>query len=85
MPIYDFICPKCTKTFERILPSNCLTAECECGDSAVRQMPAPKIFTTIIPTTMTSKKNKAGYQHSHGDRPKTPGKIQVGYTGPSKA
>jgi DNA-directed RNA polymerase subunit RPC12/RpoP len=77
MILHDFECTRCFKIFEALVRSDERETACECNYSAVRIMSAPKTFHEIVPTTLTSKKRKAGYQHSHADRPKTPGKIQV--------
>lgn len=78
MILHDFACPHCGTTFEQLVKRDDRHTECtSCGQQADRIMSAPKMFTEIVPTTLTSKKRKAGYQHSHADRPKTPGKIQV--------
>lgn len=77
MILHDFHCDHCDKTFEELVKSDQRVTACTCGQDANRIMSAPKTFHEIVPTTNTSKKLKAGYQHSHADRPKTPGKIQV--------
>ena len=90
MPLYDFECPACGHHFEDIAKLDDKdTVTCPlCTEGWVakgnHRIGATKTFTTIIATTPHSKKYKAGYVHSHGDRPKTEGKIQVGYTGTSK-
>lgn len=85
MPLYDFSCDR-GHSFEAIVKTDITQLACTesgCYDIATRHMPATKSFTTIVATTKTSKKYKAGYQHTH-NRPKTPGKIQVGYSGEKK-
>lgn len=79
MMLYDFRCLSCEVVFEDLVAANQTTVQCpEClSPSAERMIPAPAVFHEIVPTSKTSKKRKAGYVHSHGDRPKTPGKIQV--------
>lgn len=77
MILYDFVCTHCNTVFEDLVPSGTTEALCACNYTAFRMMPAPKTFTAIVPTSLHSKKRKAGFVHSHGDRPKTPGKIQV--------
>ncbi len=81
MKLYDFECLACRHQFEALVRGDLLPPcpSCENGGTQ-RLMSAPKLFTTIVPDYPGSKKKKAGYTHSHGDRPKTPGKIQVGYT-----
>lgn len=50
-----------------------------CGLAGKRLISAPAIPSHIVVDYPGSKKHKAGYQHSHGDRPGT--KIQVGSGG----
>lgn len=84
MILHDFECTRCHKTFEELVHRDACETTCpDCNYSALRIMSAPKTFHEIVPTTLTSKKRKAGYQHSHADRPKTPGKIQVSVPGKS--
>lgn len=77
MILHDFVCTHCNSCFEALVQSDERETPCACGYTAGRVMSAPKTFHEIVPTTLTSKKRKAGWVHSHGDRPKTPGKIQV--------
>lgn len=52
----------------------------ECGEpSHFVFTKAPVLFSTIIPTYPGALKQKAGYVHSHGDKPAT--RTQVGYGG----
>ncbi len=41
-------------------------------------------FNTIVPMHRTSLKNKAGYVHTHGDRPAEKGSVSVPRTGEIK-
>lgn len=78
----NFGCVRCLHYFEDLHDSKDESGPpCpKCGwKKTQRFMGAPKVFSTIVPTTKKSKKLKAGYVHTHGDRPKTPGKVQVGY------
>lgn len=83
MPMYDFECPACGHRFEDIAKLEDRVRCPSCAESISvsdnHLMPATKTFTTIVATTRTSKKYKAGYVHSHGDKPAT--KIQVGASG----
>jgi len=82
MPLYDFTCPTCNTVFEALAGVEKTSLECRaegCGGLATRQMPATHSFSVIQATHLRSKKLKAGTIHSHGDKPKTPGKISVGY------
>lgn len=81
--LFDFSCPACGVVFEALcdreqqeLPCR---AEGSCAGMAERQIPATTSFTVITPTHLRSKPLKAGTVHSHGPRPKSPGKISVGY------
>jgi transposase len=83
MPIYDLTCPNCEHKEADALYS---IAEVEagikcpkCDTVMVRDNAAPNIFTTIVPTTKTSKPLKAGHQHKYVNRPAE--KTQVGYGG----
>jgi hypothetical protein len=78
----DFFCVDCQEDFEALVRDGQLPVHEKCNNSNVEtRVSGGRIFTTIVATTTSSKKYKAGYQHTHADRPKTPGKIQVGYTG----
>ena len=82
MPLYDFHCPSCDARFETIVPSTEETVACQgegCTGKADRLMPAGHSFLVIQATHLKSKALKAGYVHSHADKPKTPGKISIGY------
>ena len=84
MPLYDFTCSACHYEFEAIVPSSEETTKCRegtCEGTAGRHTPATHSFSLIQATHLKSKKLKAGHVHTHGDRPKTPGKIQVGWNG----
>lgn len=79
MPIYDFVC-KCGAELKNELAKIDEEISCpECGETMVRQMGAPNIFTTIIPTYPGSQKHKAGHVHKFTNRPAT--KTQIGYGG----
>lgn len=71
MPLYDFACNRCQTSFEAIRPASAAPPPCEaCGaEDVVRFMPAPKSFNTIVATTPTSRRYKAGYAHLY-NRPK---------------
>ena len=88
MPMYDMHCPNCHARFEDIAKLEdkveCPACHASFPCEGNHYMGIAKPFSTIVPTTATSKKYKAGYVHSHGNRPKTEGKIQVGYNGTPK-
>lgn len=81
--LFDFNCATCGETFEALVQPENTEITCRgtdgCSGVAIRLMPATTSFTLIQATHNKSLKLKAGFVHSHGDRPKTPGKIQVGY------
>lgn len=81
LPLFDFVCASCEAKFEAIVKSGVDDTACrECGTGVATRVPSPfALFSTIVPSYPGCKKKKAGYVHSHGNRPKTPGKIQVGY------
>ena len=92
MPMHDFKCEKCEEIFEELVPiiknedgteHVPTTVTCECGAVAHRIFTgAPKQLTKIIPSYPGCLKNKAGYVHSHGDKPAK--KLQSGYGGVTK-
>jgi putative FmdB family regulatory protein len=69
--MYDYGCAVCGHQFEAFVDPD-TDVECpECHESpAVRRTTGGHLFTVIKATTLTSKKYKAGYQHSHTNRPK---------------
>jgi putative FmdB family regulatory protein len=75
MPMYDYRCEneKCGKVTDDIVPAGTEVIECsECGAEASRIfIKSPPILTTIIPAYSGCKKHKAGYSHTHADRPRT--------------
>lgn len=81
MPLYDFVCEACDTKFEAIVKYGVDDTPCqECAAGNAKRVPSTfAMFNTIVPSYPGCKKKKAGYIHSHGNRPKTPGKIQVGY------
>ena len=79
MPQYDFECDACGLTYEDLVKSDELSPCPTCKKPNKHLMPATHTFTTIVATTLTSKKFKAGYQHQYVNRPAT--KIQVGASG----
>jgi putative FmdB family regulatory protein len=80
--LHEFHCNDCGQGFESLVKKDQVPQCSNCtSTNNTKLISATKSFTTIIPDYPGSKKKKAGYIHSHGDKPKTPGKIQVGYTG----
>jgi putative FmdB family regulatory protein len=83
MPLHDFECIACGSMFEEIVPAGMHRCPCpECGAEGEKvYTKSPPILTAIIPAYPGCKKQKAGYAHSHADRPAT--KIQsTGWTAP---
>ena len=69
--MFDFICPACDHQFDALVRDDTDVACPECHESpATKRLSGGHLFTVIKATTLTSKKYKAGYQHSHIDRPK---------------
>ena len=80
MLMYDFECTKCHHQFEELTVIKETKSVCpECKGDAQRIVSIPHQLHTIIPAYPGCKKQKAGYVHTHGNRPAT--KIQSGYGG----
>jgi putative FmdB family regulatory protein len=83
VPVYDYACPKGCEDYEvrcsiadRALPHPCPLCG-EHGKQVILTVPAmPKVIVVDYPG---SKKHKAGFVHSHGDKSAT--KTQVGFGG----
>jgi hypothetical protein len=74
----NFGCLKCGHVQEELLHGNYTAGapytaddvKCEeCGGKMSPEVPATHTFSTIVPTTNTSKRHKAGYVHQYVDRP----------------
>jgi len=78
LKMFDYGCAACGHNFEALVRDDA-DVECpECHESpATRRATGGHIFTVIKATTTTSKKYKAGYQHSHTNRPKEKISVQV--------
>ena len=71
LKMFDYGCPACGHQFETLVREDAEVTCPECQESpATRRPTGGHLFTTIKATTLTSKKYKAGYQHSHTNRPK---------------
>lgn len=81
--LFDFQCETCGCQFEALVQPEEKSVKCRnetpCEAAAERLVPATTSFTVIQATHGKSKKLKAGFVHSHGDRPKSKGKISIGY------
>lgn len=74
----DFQCRVCAHQFEALVRDDELVACPECHESPADRRPSGgHLFTVIKATSLTSKKYKAGYQHSHTNRPKEKISVQV--------
>jgi putative FmdB family regulatory protein len=71
LKMFDFICDPCGHQFDALVEGD-NSVECpKCHESpATKRLSGGHQFVVIKATTLTSKKYKAGYQHSHTDRPK---------------
>lgn len=76
--LFDYSC-ECGNTEEHLTDGTENIRCTLCGMLMERVLGAPHIFTTIVPTTRTSKRLKAGYVHKFANKPAT--KTQVGYGG----
>ena len=78
MPMYDFVCACGTETEEIIDLDECSTMKCPACSKTMQRIwkKSPALPTTIIIAYPGSKRLKAGYVHTHGDRPAT--KLQSG-------
>jgi len=78
LKMFDFICPVCDHKFDALVRDDDETECPSCHESpATRRLSGGHQFVVIKATTLTSKKYKAGYQHSHTDRPKEKISVQV--------
>lgn len=74
--LHNFQCNTCGKLFEDLV-QGVAKAECPCGSSDTRLMPAAmKTFSVIQATTPTAKRYKAGYVHRY-HRPAEKISVQV--------
>ncbi len=78
MPLYDFRCTECSHEEEVLCKAGEDSQECsKCGAPAKKfWKQGPRTLTEIVPSYPGSLKQKAGYVHTHGDRPAT--KVQSG-------
>lgn len=78
--IRDMACNVCGSVTEIFLKDGDALPPCPCGESRVEQTrlvpTAAKMFSTIIPDYPGSKKLKAGYVATYGDKPRTKTQVQ---------
>ena len=85
---FDFLCDKCEHVFEDLVegpegkPDMCS----ECGSlEGFKKLPSlMNMPTTIVPSYPVSLKRKAGYVHTHADRPAEKAGSQISMAGSSK-
>jgi DNA-directed RNA polymerase subunit RPC12/RpoP len=66
--LWDFDC-ECGARFEDTVEDDEQVACPTCGSLATERVSGGRSFKTIVPTYPGALKNKAGYVHSHGDKP----------------
>ena len=73
MPLHDFVCSHCKNAFEEMVSVGEIEVPCpRCPESADRvYIACAKQLTTIVPDYPGCKKKRAGYIHTHGDKPTT--------------
>ena len=77
--IRDYLCP-CGNRFEYMHMDATDIAACPvCGRCATEcdEMMGGRLFSTIVPMYPGSLKQKAGYVHTHADRPAEKGSVAV--------
>jgi putative FmdB family regulatory protein len=79
LKVFDYLCEACGHQFEALRQDGDAVECPSCGESpATKRLSGGHLFTVIKATTLTSKKYKAGYQHSHNsNRPKEKISTQV--------
>lgn len=76
----DYTCRGCGKVYEYLLHGKNDTVTCpSCSSRDAAPIPGGRTFSVIVPMYPGAKKIKAGYIHSHGDRPRE--KISVSVPG----
>lgn len=78
MKLHDFECDRCHTIFEKLVSPAGLPPcpECFCAET-VKLITGTKQFSVIVPTTLDSKKRKAGYVHLFQNRPAEKISVQV--------
>lgn len=86
LKMYNFECTNCGHEFEALVegcdgePEEC--TPCGATTGFLRLIGAPKNLTEIIPSYPGCKARKAGYVHTHGNRPAEKGTRQVSMYSP---
>lgn len=76
--MYDYECAVCAHQFEALLPEGAEATCPQCHESpAGRRATGGHLFTVITPTTLTSKRYKAGYVHKYQKRAAEKTSVQV--------
>ena len=77
--VQDYYCRACGENYEFLHHPVDEPATCpECGSTdAEKRATGGTPLSVIVPTYPGSKKHKAGYVHSHGDRPAEKGSVAV--------
>lgn len=73
---WDYDC-ECGERFEKFVDTDDEVVTCPGCNSVATQTPGGRVAETIVPMHRTSLKSKAGYVHSHGDRPAEKTSISV--------
>lgn len=75
--LQDYVCV-CENRFEHLHMNDDDHAACpSCGSSDVTLLPGGHAMGVIIPMYKGSLRQKAGYVHTHGDRPAEKGSVAV--------
>jgi putative FmdB family regulatory protein len=77
--LQEYACRACGKNYEFLHhPSNEPAACPSCGSlDAELQLGGAPLLTVIVPVYPGCKKHKAGFVHSHGDKPAEKNSVQV--------
>lgn len=71
LKMFDYECNACEERYERLIRELDEKPPCPACNSVdvSRLMAGGHLFTTIVPTTLTSKRYKAGYAHHFNNKP----------------
>ncbi len=75
--IWDYDCHDCGARFEVTVDDDEKVTCAECGSDTPTRTSGGRPLNVIVPMSRTSLKNKAGYVHTHGDRPAEKGSVAV--------